>query len=55
MEVIVYRNPLEKMMWETYTNNPEYILYGIGIAISVVAILIISQKIKDKFKRKWNN
>lgn len=50
-EVIIYRNPLEAMLWQ----NPEYFLYGIGIGIVVMGTYILATKIKDKFsnQRRW--
>ena len=51
-KIIVYRNPLEAQVWETFSNNPEYILYGLEIASVIVFLMIVAQKIKDSITRK---
>lgn len=53
-EIIIYRNPLERDMWNLWYDNPMIIIYIIGGVIAVVALFIIWSKIQNRFKkRKW--
>lgn len=47
-EIIVYRNPAEKAMCDFWMENPQYILYGIGIAALVIIALVIYGKIAER-------
>jgi hypothetical protein len=48
--IIVYRNPVEKMIWE----NPEYMMYAIGFAVGIVLLFLLANYAWMKFKqRKW--
>jgi hypothetical protein len=55
VEIIAYRNPLEKMLWDTYLDNPMLILYIIGGCVLVVFLFWLYGWLRDKFNRnRWH-
>jgi len=50
-EIIVYRNPLEQMVWSFWSENPDMIIYLLaGLALTVVALVVYG---KIRGQRRW--
>ena len=53
-EVIVYRSPAEKALWDCIADNPEVFLWIIGILIAIVIFSSVWTPICNWFSRTFN-